>query len=460
MGQSVGAAGLAAISVVFPIAILQMASSVIVGVGGNALFAIRMGEGKRDEAEKVFGNAAVLLVAIPLCLSVIIALFADPVLLSVGASAETLPLAREYCLITLVGNPLSSFSHGMTHFIRTDGHPRTAMLSQIVAAVANIILDAIFVFGLGWGVAGAAWATVAAQLVGTIYVLVYFLSPLSTVKLRRKNLPIEWRRIAFPFMFLGLPHFAMQVASSAVNALLNRSLLFYGGDLAVSAISIVMSANTLLIMPMLGLSMGSQPILGFNFGARKFDRVVGTYKLGCMAAMAYGAFSWAVSFFFTRQVVRIFTSDNPALIDSAAHALRIFNMMLPIIGFQMMTSTLLQSVGRPMRSLVMSLSRQVLILIPLLNVLPHFFGLSGIYAAYPTSDFLSCILAATLGYFTVRRLKDGTLEAFTLGQGNSSGKTTHTPPADDEILNLDSWNENERCGESQNDHPRLAGRTG
>lgn len=416
VGQSVGAIGLAAISVVFPIAILLMASSVIVGVGGNALFAIRMGEGKKDEAEKVFGNAASLLILIPLALSILIALFADPVLKFVGASEDTLPMAREYGLITLLGNPLASFSHGMTHFIRTDGHPRTAMLSQIVAAVTNIILDAIFVLGLHLGVAGAAWATVIAQLVGTIYVLVYFLSPLSTVKIRRKNLPIEWRRIALPFMYLGLPHFAMQVASSVVNTVLNRSLFFYGGDLAVSTIGIVMSANTMLIMPMIGLSMGSQPILGFNFGARKFDRVVGTYKLGIVAAMAYGVLSWAVSFFFTRQVVQVFTTDDQALIDGATHALRIFNMMLPVIGFQTMTSTLLQSVGQPMRSLLMSLSRQVIILIPLLKILPRFFGLSGIYASYPTSDLLSCILAAALGFMTLRKLKDGTLQAFTMGQ--------------------------------------------
>ena len=425
VGQSVGSLGIAAISLTFPIALLMLASSVIVGVGANALFAIRMGEGKRDEAEHIFGNAALLLVALPLVLSLALALLTDEVLLASGASGETLPMARQYLRISLIGSVFSSFGHGMTHFIRTDGHPRTAMLSQILGAVVNIALDAVFVIGMGMGVAGAAWATVLAQLSTCVYVLVYFLSPISTVKLRRRYLRLDLRRIVLPFMFLGLPHFAMQMASSLVNTVLNRSLLEYGGDLAVSSIGIVMSANTVLLLPMMGLAQGSQPIFGYNFGARRFDRVLDAFRYACVGATAYGLFGWAMSIAFAPQIVGLFTKDGGEVIEMAAHALIVFNFMIPVIGFQMITSTMLQSIGQPMKSLVMSLSRQVLVLIPLLFILPRAFGLSGVYASFPTSDFLSCLLAAALGWREVRRLKRGET-TFTLGMDSSAARAPST----------------------------------
>ncbi len=423
VGQSVGALGIAAISITFPIALLMMASSVIVGVGANALFAIRMGEGKREEAEHVFGNAALLLVALPLFLSIAIGIFSGPVLLAIGASGETLPLAGEYMRISLIGAAFSSFGHGMTHFIRTDGHPRTAMLSQILGAGVNIALDALFVLGMGMGIAGAAWATVIAQVATSLFVIGYFLSSASTVKFRRRYFRLDFGRIVLPFMFLGLPHFAMQMAASFVNTVLNRSLLEYGGDLAVSTIGIVMSANTVLLLPMMGLAQGCQPILGFNFGARRFDRVIAAFRYACIGATAYGVLGWAMSLAFAPQIVGLFTKDDAQLIAMAAHALAVFNFMLPVIGFQMITSTLLQSIGQPMKSLLMSLSRQVIILLPLLFILPRFFGLSGVYASFPASDLMAGALAAALGWREVRRLRAGKV-SFTLGLSGKPARAT------------------------------------
>ncbi|MDR0965696.1 MAG: MATE family efflux transporter [Myxococcales bacterium] len=414
VGRTVGALGIAAISINFPIVLMMMASSVIVGVGANALFAIRMGEGRREQAEKVFGNAALLLFALPLVLSIGVALFIDPLLLAIGASGETLPMAREYTLIVLLGAPFGSFSMGMTHFIRTDGHPRTAMSSQILGALINIALDGLFVLGMDKGIAGAAWATVIAQVVTTLYVLSYFLSRRATVKLRRKNLRLDLSQIVLPFLFLGLPHCAMQIASSFINTVLNRSLLQYGGNLAVSTIGIVMSANTILIMPLLGVAQGAQPILGFNFGARRFERVVATFRYACIAVTAYGLLTWALSLGFAPAIVRVFSKDDAELIALASQALPIFNFMLPVIGFQIITSTLFQSIGQPMKALLMSLSRQVIVLLPLLFVLPRLFGLDGIYASFPSSDLLSAMLAAALGWREVRRLRAGKV-SFTLG---------------------------------------------
>ena len=423
VGQTIGARGIAAISVNFPIVMLLVASSVIVGVGANALFAIRMGEGHRDEAEKVFGNAALLLLAIPIVLAALALTCLDPLLLSIGASDDTLPLARDYTRITLYGAAFMSFSAGMTHFIRTDGHPRTAMVSQLIGALINIALDALFILVFDWGIAGAAWATVIAQVISSLYVLGYFLSPLSTVKLRLRNFRLDVRHIVLPFMFLGLPHFVMHLASSVINTALNRSLLDYGGDLAVSTIGIVMSANTLLLMPVFGVSQGCQPILGFNFGARQFERVIATFRYACVAATAYGLLTWAVSLTFAPQIVRLFSRDDPQLIAMASRALRIFNCMIPLIGFQSLTSTLLQSIGQPMKSLAMSLSRQVLLLLPLLFVLPRFFGLNGIFVAFPCSDFLAAILACALAWHVVRQLRAGKV-SFKLGLSTREARAT------------------------------------
>ncbi len=414
VGRTVGELGLAAITVNFPISMIMGASSIIVGVGANALFAIRMGEGNQDEAEKVFGNASMLLLAVPLVMGLVMAAAIDPILITIGANENTLSLARSYTLICLCGSPFSSFSHGMTHFIRTDGHPQIAMGSQLLGAIVNIILDAWFVMGFKWGVNGAALATSLAQLFTTVYVTVYFRSSWSTITLHKKNLRPEWRRIVFPFLFLGLPQFVMSVAHSAINAVMNKSLDAYGGSLATAAMGIVMSANTVLLMPLMGVSQGAQPIIGFNFGARKFDRVIRTYWLGAAGCTIYAVITLVITLIFAGPIASIFIDDNAALLELSTHALRVINVMIPIIGIQIMTSVLLQSTGRPLLALIIGLSRQVIILIPLILVMPHLVTalfsvtlLDGLWSAWPTSDFLAACVSIPVALNEIRNLRAG-----------------------------------------------------
>ncbi len=429
VGQAVGPLGLAAITLNFPLAMLTGASSVIIGFGANTLFSIRMGEGKVDEAEHIFANGALLLFVIPILMSIGLWFVLDPILIQVGASEGTLDMARSYTQIVLIGSPISSVSHGMNHFIRSDGHPTVAMSTQLLGTAVNIALDALFVMGFGWGVNGAAWATVIAMFVSATYVVLYFLSPWSTIKFHKRNFRLDWRNIIGPFLLLGLPQFIMNVANSLINAVLNRGLYEHGGDMAVSTISVLMSANTMLLMPMFGVSQGAQPLLGYNYGAKKYDRVKGLYKYATIGATLYSVVSWAACMIFAREIIEIF-SDNNELLEMATPALRMFNSMVIVIAFQMMGTALFQSIGKPFISLLLSLLRQMLILTPLFFLMPHvapLFGLTeldGLWLAFPISDTLSAIIAFVFVRYWWNRLSNEQQLSEMLAQLNTA------PPSD------------------------------
>ncbi len=431
VGQAVGPLGLASITVNFPIAMLTGASSVIIGFGANTLFSIRMGEGKVKEAEHIFGNGVLLLFVIPVLMSLALFIVLEPLLGIIGASPETMEMAKAYTEIVLIGSPIASLSHGMTHFIRSDGHPTVAMSTQLLGAIVNIGLGALFVWHFKWGVTGAAWATVAAQLLSALYVIAYFLSPWSQTKLRLRNFSLDWKRIVWPFTLLGLPQFVMNIANSLINAVLNRALLEHGGDMAVSTIAVLTSANTLFLMPMFGVAQGAQPLLGYNFGARKLDRVRGLYKYAVIGATLYAFVSWLLCMIFSPQIVEIF-SDDRSLLTIATPAMRMFNFMICVIPFQMMSTTLFQSIGKPFISLLLSLSRQMLILTPLIltmpRIIPAIFNLTsldGVWLSFPTSDTLSAVLAFFMVRYYWKRLEN----ILPLSSGPMS-KIDTTPPSD------------------------------
>ena len=273
VGNGVGPLGLAGLSVVFPIMLVQMAFVMLVGLGSTALISIRLGEGRREEAEKIMSNALGLLIIIALVGTTAGILFLDPVLRLLGASEAVLPYARDYLSIILYGAIFQAVSFGLNHMIRAQGSPKIAMATMLIGAITNTILDPIFIFGFGWGVKGAAIATIISQAVSAVWVLSYFLRGKSQLRLNLRGIyRIELSNV-LQIASIGFAPFAMQLASSVQNLILNQSLLRYGGDLAISAMSIVFSINTLVLMPIFGINQGAQPILGYNYGAKQYQRV-------------------------------------------------------------------------------------------------------------------------------------------------------------------------------------------
>ena len=269
---SLGTDGLAAITIFFPFMIFLMAIGILFGVGGATYFAIRLGEGKPEEAEKALGNTLSLLVLSGLFFMILGQIFLRPLLVLFGASESVLPYAIEYARIILIGASLWAVSMGMNNMIRADGNPRIAMVTMFISAGSNIVLDALFIYGFKMGMSGAALATVLAQSISAIWVLFYFTGSRSRIKLYRRNLVPRFHR-SVKIAVLGLPGFALQLASSVIHLILNRSLLRLGGDIAVSGMGVLNSLQTVLVMPIIGLRQGVQPIISFNFGARKLHRV-------------------------------------------------------------------------------------------------------------------------------------------------------------------------------------------
>lgn len=390
IGRSVGALGLAGITVGFPLTTMIMALTMLVGIGATALVSIRLGEKNTAEAERVMGNALTLLLLISLILTVLCLLFLDPLLTRFGASANILPYARTYMQIILLGTVFQAVSFGINNFIRAEGNPRTAMLTMVIGAVLNIILDPIFIFVFGMGVAGAAIATVLSQAVSALWVMFYFLCGKSLLRFRRACLMPEPVLVG-KIVSVGTPAFLKQLMTSLIVVVLNNSLLTYGGDLAISAFGVIHSFLIFLLMPMFGISQGIQPIIGYNYGAQKFERVRQTLYLASFMAVAIASLSFIGLVIFPHAFVRLFTTD-PELIAMGAEALRTFMFLLPVQGFQIIGANYYQAVGKPKQAVFLNLSRQVIFFIPALLILPRYFGLFGIWLVGPVADLSSGLM--------------------------------------------------------------------
>ncbi|MDR1732185.1 MAG: MATE family efflux transporter [Synergistaceae bacterium] len=394
VGQGVDPLGIAGISLVMPLVMVMMASSIIVGVGANALFSIRLGEGRRDEVEKIMGHAIVLLFLIPFVVLVVLFVFLDPILKNVlGASDTVFPYARTYFQIILYGGVFSAMGPGINHFIRSDGHPRISMATQILGALTNIVLDPIFIFVFGWGIAGAAWATILSQFISFVWVICYFNSPMTALRFRLRDMKLKWA-LCRKILAIGFAPFSMQLAIGVVNMALNRSLFAYGGDVAVASMGIVYSILTMIFMPLMGLNQGVQPIIGYNYGAKRYARVKETYRLAVLSATAFVSIGFAFIQLFPGPFIALFRNEAGPIFDMGVHALRICTMFLPIIGFQMISANFFQAIGKPIQGTVLSLSRQILFYIPILFVLPRFFGISGVFFAMPAADVCASTLSA------------------------------------------------------------------
>ncbi|PKM52295.1 MAG: MATE family efflux transporter [Firmicutes bacterium HGW-Firmicutes-7] len=400
----IGKMGIGGITIAFPMMLIMMALAMLVGIGGASMAAIRLGEQKGEEAEKYMGNAIVLLIGISVFSTVVGLIFLEPILEFFGANANLLPYAKNYMQIILLGSIFGGVSFGLNNFIRVDGSPRIAMVTMLIGALINMALDPLFIFVFRWGIRGAAFATIISQAITAVWVIWYFLSNKSHLKIRIPNLTLD-PLIVRSIIAIGLPPFMMQMANSLLNIILNNSLMNYGGDLAVAGIGIINSIVLLLLMPVIGISQGAQPIIGYNYGAKNYERVTETLKLAIIGATGIVLIGYLGIRLFPEELIGLFNKD-PELLRFGSRALSIFLMFLPIIGFQIIGANYFQAVGKMKPALILTLSRQVLILIPAIIILPRFFGLDGILYAAPVADLSSAILTGTWLFFELRHLRD------------------------------------------------------
>lgn len=400
VGHEFGAPGIASITLLFPMGFFFMAFSVLIGVGANALFSIRLGEKNDEEAQYILGNAFVSLFLLSGTLMVLGYIFMDEVLAFLGADPVTLPYAKAYMQVVLPGYCLFNVGAGMNNFIRSSGHPKTAMATQFIGAFLNLTVAPLTIFVLNWGMRGAASATVCGQVVSFSWILLFFLGPRSKYKLHFRYMRLRWSILSASAL-IGVSQSVFQLASSALNLLLNHALLKYGGNLAVSAMGIAISSNAIFLMPLLGLSQGAQPLIGYNYGARKYSTSFQTLKMAIRWGITVGFTGSMIALIFAPYIVRIFNGTDQELIAMASKAVRILNIFTAFDALQILGSSFFQAINKPFRAATLSLSRQVLLIIPLVLILPMFFGLYGVFFAPPIADFLSCILTYFMlrGYF-------------------------------------------------------------
>ncbi|MDP4127317.1 MAG: MATE family efflux transporter [Bacillota bacterium] len=390
VGRGVGSLALSGTAISFPITLAIMAFGMLIGIGATSVISIRLGQQRKEEAERIVGNAFSFLVGISLIITILGYLFMDPLLVGLGASSEVLPYAKQYISVLLWGAIFQSVGFGMNNFIRAEGNPRIAMYTMILGAVLNTILNPIFIFGLHIGVAGSALATVISQFVTAAWVMHYFLGNKAMLKLRLRNLRPEWILVK-DILAIGLSPFSMQLVGSFVTVFLNNALAIHGGDLSIAAMGVITSITMLIFMPIFGIGQGVQPILGFNYGARNYDRVKQALKLAVIGSTGVMILGFLMVELFPTALMSLFSTD-PELVRIGANGMRIYLMMLPIIGFQVTVVGYFQATGKPRKSLFLSLSRQLIFLVPMIWILPKFWGLTGVWFAGPVSDFASAIL--------------------------------------------------------------------
>lgn len=392
----IGDIALTGVGVTFPVLMLISAFSAFIGMGGAPRVAIKMGAGRRDEAEEILGNSVVTLFILSVSLTALFLVFGEPLLMLFGASADTIGYASRYMTIYVCGTIFVQFSLGLNSFISTQGFATTSMLTVIIGAVINIALDPLFIYGFNMGVSGAALATVLSQAVSAVWVLRFLSSKKSQIRIHRKYFRLK-KSVILPVMALGVSPFIMQSTESLVNIVLNSSLQRYGGDVAVGAMTILGSVMQFCIMPLQGLTQGAQPIMGYNYGARKNDRVKQTFRYLLTISVVYSTVMWAVAMFAPQVFVSLFTG-KAALFDKAVWAMRIYMAGILVFGIQLACQQTFVALGQAKISVLMALLRKIVLLIPLVYLLPCFFAdkVFAVFLAEPVADVLASLTTGTV----------------------------------------------------------------
>ncbi len=407
IGQVVGPLGIAGLTIVFPLQIIGMGIGMMVGMGGSSLVSRALGAGDIKKGERTLGNAIFYTAVIGVVVTVVGLSKLSFWLRLVGASETILPYAKDYLGIILIGMTFRICGMGLSQLIRAEGNARVAMMCMVAGFALNIVLDAVFVLVLGMGIRGAAIATVISEAVTFLYVFHYYLFQNSSLKIHIRNLKPELS-VTREIMAIGFGSFVMTIGGSFVQIVMNRTLVFYGGDMGVAAYGMAHRTMMFIFIPIMSVGQGLQPILGFSYGARRSDRALAAIKLAVTVATIFAVIAFTVIFFLPTSLMRIFTQDS-GLISVGAYAMRRIFFVAYLLGFQMVGSTVFQALGKAVPTFLTSTSRQMLFLLPLVFILPRFLQLDGVWLSFPISDLLSFIL--TLGLFIpqIRKLRSGDL---------------------------------------------------
>jgi putative MATE family efflux protein len=404
VGRGVGPLAIAALTVVMPMQLIMMAVGIMIGVGSASVISRALGAGEKEKALKTASNGVVLNLIISVILMIPAYLFIDKILYFFGASVDTYQYARDYMVIILIGFISFSFAIMANNLIRAEGKPRAAMYSMLIGAIGNTILDPIFIFSFKMGVQGAAIATIISQLISAVFVICFFTSSKSIYKLNLKSFKPDVL-ISKEILSIGLPSFGMQVAGSAVFLFFNRSILNYGNDMYLAILGVGLRVLNFIEMPIIGIAQGFSTLASFNFGAKQYERIKRVFKEAVLWSVIIAGAGFILLMAIPGRILSIFTSDS-SIIQLGIQPMRIIISMLPFVGFQILGGSLFQAIGKTIPSLIIILSRQLLLLLPAILILPLFFGLTGIWLSVPISNFISILITGVYVWWQARKFDE------------------------------------------------------
>ena len=402
-GPNLGDHAIGGLGIVLPIMNLTAAVGMLVGAGSASRISICLGRGDKETAEKIIGNSFLLTLILTGTLVTLLFMFLDPILMQIGATEETFPYAKEFLLYYLPGNIFLTMCFNFNSMMRASGYPTKAMYTMLIGVIANIIIAPIFIFVLEWGIKGAAIATIISMFIGMCFVMHHFMNHSSMLRLRKKNIGLD-TKVVWAIASIGLSPFFIQVAASVVVFMLNNKLKVYGGNVAIEAFAIANTLVMIIIMILVGLTQGMQPIVGYNYGAKRISRVKETLNYTIKVGVCIGVVGCAIGLLLPNVIVQPFNPSAP-LAAEASKALRIITVMLPLVGFQIVVTNFFQCIGMAGKSIFLSLTRQFLLLIPALIILPHFFQLNGVWYSLPVADGLSTLLTAAMFIWQINKFK-------------------------------------------------------
>ena len=403
IGHGVGALAISGLALTLPLMTIFAAFGSLVGVGAASLLSLKLGQKDYASAKLILGNVLILNTIFGASLGALGLIFLKPILLLFGASEDTLPYAYDYMQIIIAGNIITHIYLGLNETLRASGYPMRAMLATISSVVINCLLVALFIMVFDWGIRGAAFATVIAQAIALGTQIVHFASPKSYLHFEKGILRLK-KSIVRGIVSIGLSPFLMNICASGVIILINHSLQAHGGDLEIGAYGIVNRVVTIFVIFAIGLNQGMQPIVGYNYGARQYDRVIKALKITIFFATGITSLTFLACQIIPEPLARMFTSD-PVLIEKARIALRVVTIAFPLVGFQIVTGSFFQSIGKPKKSIFLSLTRQLIFLTPLLLLLPPFLGTLGVWLSMPVADGIAVMLAAILLTRQIRQFR-------------------------------------------------------
>ena len=402
VGRGVGTLAIAGIGIVFPIQMIIMAIAQLFGMGAASMVSRSLGKKNYDSASNIAGNSFIASFALGTFAAIIVFIFLNPILRVFGATENILPFARDYLSIVTFGFIFFPFVVSSNNLIRAEGAAKNAMTVMIVGAAVNIILDPIFIFGFNMGIKGAAYATIIAQFSAFLYIILYYILGRSSLSIKLHHFKIRWLIIK-EMVSLGFASFIRQVSMSLLIIVVNNSLRVYGGDIAIAVFSVVNRMVMFVTMPLFGIVAGAQPMIGFNYGANNMGRVKESLKTSVLSTVVIGAVFFIVFMVIPSKIIGLFSTDAE-LINMGIFPLRMIMFLFPFIGFQVIGSGFFQSIGKARPSIVLSLTRQVLFLIPLVLLLPLLLGINGIWIAFPIADILAIIVTGILIYRELRKI--------------------------------------------------------